>query len=62
MSVKVKDPVCGMEVDADKATLSSEHMGKSFYFCSENCKEAFEMNPMHYMTKEKKEKKSHGCC
>lgn len=61
MGTMVKDPVCGMEVDADKAAATSTHMGKSFSFCSDECKETFDKKPMQYMMTEKKEK-SGGCC
>jgi YHS domain-containing protein len=36
----VKDPVCGMEVDPDKAKeagLMLEDQGQTYYFCSEEC-------------------------
>lgn len=39
-----KDPVCGMEVDEKKA-LTTQHMGKDYYFCGPGCKKAFEQNP-----------------
>ncbi len=45
-----KDPVCGMEVDEKKAKFKAEHMGKTYYFCSEICKEKFEENPHKYMS------------
>jgi uncharacterized membrane protein YraQ (UPF0718 family)/YHS domain-containing protein len=35
-----KDPVCGMRVDRDKA-LTAEVGGRTVYFCSEHCREAF---------------------
>lgn len=60
MGITVKDPVCGMDVDVDKAAAVSTHMGKSFYFCSAGCKKAFDENPMKYMKEEKKKKG--GCC
>ncbi|MCB9756989.1 MAG: YHS domain-containing protein [Candidatus Omnitrophica bacterium] len=49
MAEKVKDPVCGMEIDKEKAKGSASHMGKSFYFCSDSCKQKFEKEPMKYM-------------
>jgi len=54
----VRDPVCGMEIDKDEAAATSEHMGKTFYFCAEACKEKFEEDPMKYMKMGKKR----GCC
>jgi len=35
------DPVCGMKVDRDKA-VTAEIGGKTYYFCSEHCRHAFE--------------------
>ena len=52
MDARVKDPVCGMEIEKGAAKGPVEHMGKAFYFCSEGCKEKFEKEPMKYMPKE----------
>ena len=41
LSRKVKDPVCGMMVDAVTA-LRSEIGGRTFYFCSSGCQRSFE--------------------
>ncbi|MDD5543078.1 MAG: YHS domain-containing protein [Acidobacteriia bacterium] len=35
-----KDPVCGMYVDVSTA-LREERSGKSFFFCSEECRRRF---------------------
>lgn len=35
-----KDPMCGMEVDP-KTALKAEHAGKTYFFCSEDCKTRF---------------------
>ena len=46
------DPVCGMTVDRGSAP-SLEHDGRTLYFCSGHCKDAFEREPERYMrTKE----------
>lgn len=42
----VTDPVCGMEVRDDK--IESTHLGRTFHFCSEHCKEAFNRDPGKY--------------
>ncbi|MFQ6058604.1 MAG: YHS domain-containing protein [Anaerolineae bacterium] len=44
-----KDPVCGMTVDEKKAAGTSEHMGKTYYFCSKGCKVAFDKDPEKYL-------------
>lgn len=47
-----KDPVCGMEVDEDKAPAKTEYQGQSYYFCAPGCKAAFEKAPKKYLKKE----------
>jgi len=47
------DPVCGMGVapkKAHKAGLESLYKGKTFYFCSDQCKQRFESNPESFLT------------
>jgi YHS domain-containing protein len=44
----VKDPVCGMNVDEKTAKFKSEYMGKTYYFCNESCKTAFDKNPKRF--------------
>ncbi|RBI59246.1 permease [halophilic archaeon] len=38
----VQDPVCGMEVNPEEADYSTEHDGRTYYFCSQSCKESFD--------------------
>lgn len=45
---KGKDPVCGMEVEASTAAASIIHEGKTFYFCSQECKKEFEKDKAKY--------------
>ena len=42
------DPVCGMTVHEDKAAGKSSHGGEKYYFCSQECKEKFDMQPQEY--------------
>lgn len=51
VSVMTKDPVCGMQIDEKKAAASTEHLGKTYYFCSESCKQEFNSDPHKYMHK-----------
>jgi YHS domain-containing protein len=44
-----KDPVCGMQVDRNKAQYHMTHKGKDYYFCSQECKKQFERNPERYI-------------
>jgi Cu(I)/Ag(I) efflux system membrane fusion protein len=46
----VKDPICGMDVDPNAPdAISTKHGGKTYYFCSQNCRKAFEANPAKYV-------------
>ena len=48
MAQTQRDPVCGMDVDAQDAAAKSQHRGQTYYFCSESCKNKFEQNPEQY--------------
>ncbi len=44
------DPVCGMPADTTgKEVLSTLHEGKVYYFCSDRCKEQFDLDPQRYL-------------
>ncbi len=49
-----KDPVCGMQVDEDKAAATVDFEGKTYHFCSGACKENFEESPHRYIEEVKK--------
>ena len=42
------DPVCGMEVDEQQATATSEYQGTTYYFCAPGCKRQFDRDPERY--------------
>jgi Cu+-exporting ATPase len=44
----VTDPVCGMRIDPDDAVATVEHEGRTYYFCSEACRDAFVADPASY--------------
>ena len=46
---KVKDPVCGMEIDTKSAAGKATYKGKTYYFCSVSEKEQFEKEPSKYV-------------
>jgi len=56
----VQDPVCKMIIEKEKAVVSVEYKGEIYYFCSEECKEAFLKNPEKYTVKPKRPESS-GC-
>jgi len=43
------DPVCGMSVDPARAKATTEHLGKTFYFCCSGCAEKFRADPAKYL-------------
>jgi Cu+-exporting ATPase len=43
------DPVCGMSVDPHKSTLSFEHAGTTYHFCSASCHERFQDDPDRFI-------------
>ncbi len=47
----VKDPVCGMDVDPTTAKNRSEYRGQTYFFCSRMCLQAFEDDPLRYLSK-----------
>ena len=52
-----KDPVCGMTVD-EKTAVHAERDGKTFYFCSDHCRQTF----LSTSPGGKSMNKSGGCC
>ena len=47
--MKVKDPVCGMEIDMATAAATAEYEGQTYYFCAPGCKAAFVKEPEKYL-------------
>lgn len=45
------DVVCGMKVEEGQAAGTSEYLGRTYYFCSEDCKHKFEQQPEFYIVK-----------
>lgn len=43
--MEIIDPVCNMTIDKDEAVATSMYNGKTYYFCSEHCREDFDRNP-----------------
>ncbi len=46
------DPVCGMSVDETEAADTSNFGGKTYYFCSADCKSVFDETPEQYADKQ----------
>jgi len=52
MDTSIKDPVCGMELEPDTAEYTVDYDGRTYYFCSADCLEAFEDSPEEYAADE----------
>src|SRR5579883_1328340 len=48
-AARVKDPVCGMMVDPQKAAGNVEHAGQTYHFCSTRCMERFTKEPEKFL-------------
>ncbi|HZQ50950.1 MAG TPA: heavy metal translocating P-type ATPase [Bryobacteraceae bacterium] len=49
------DPVCGMQVNPEKAAASSEYQGKTYFFCCAGCKKKFDAAPEQYLAPQPKQ-------
>jgi YHS domain-containing protein len=49
---KEADPVCGMTVDTATAK-TSVHDGRTYYFCSADCRDRFEASPSTFLNAQK---------
>jgi YHS domain-containing protein len=43
-----KDPVCGMQVDQNKAPATTSYQGQKYSFCGQDCKDKFDKEPQRY--------------
>lgn len=44
----VKDPVCGMAIDSEKAHASEVYKGTTYFLCSDQCHRQFLAAPERY--------------
>ena len=49
MPVTVYDVVCGMSTEKGNWTSQSEYDGKTYYFCCDGCKGAFQKSPDYHL-------------
>ncbi len=45
-----RDPVCGMNVEPEKAAATVEFGGKKYFFCAKGCAEKFRKEPKKYLS------------
>lgn len=46
--MKVTDPVCGMQIEQEKAAGKIDYEGVTYWFCCDGCRKAFEAEPAKY--------------
>lgn len=46
---KIKDPVCGMELERKDAEATHEYRDRRFFFCSEECRQKFAAEPGRFI-------------
>jgi Cu+-exporting ATPase len=52
------DPVCGSQVDEQKAAGESNYLGQRYFFCSEDCKRKFDQRPEDYVIRTGQQQRS----
>lgn len=43
-----KDPICGMQVERDNPGATTEHNGRTVYFCSDRCRTKYDREPAKF--------------
>ena len=49
MNIAARDPVCGMQVNPEKARFRYAHGGRTYAFCCNGCLSAFKADPERYL-------------
>jgi YHS domain-containing protein len=47
-----RDPVCGMELTPGHEEAEFQYEGKTYHFCSRECRDLFVKNPAQYVRAE----------
>jgi Cu+-exporting ATPase len=47
----VLDPVCKMLVDESESDIKEGYEGRTYFFCSDECRERFQTDPEEYAEK-----------
>jgi YHS domain-containing protein len=42
---RIFDPICGMRIDAEQASITLTYIGWSYAFCSDECRDQFARTP-----------------
>lgn len=58
--MKVTDPICGMQIDSERAAARHDYGGRTYFFCSAHCHRLFEENPERYGGQKRKPGETSG--
>ena len=58
---RYKDPVCGMIISREAATVECVFSGTVYYFCANACCEAFKANPQRFLHKRARRRNGSRC-
>jgi Cu+-exporting ATPase len=50
------DPVCGMTVNRGPSSLQASYQNRTYFFCTPDCKQSFEADPLKYLALTPKKK------
>ena len=54
------DPVCWMKVPSDMKDFKTTYLMRTYYFCSESCRKAFDADPEKYLDSLSSKRKGWG--
>jgi YHS domain-containing protein len=52
-----RDPVCGMEIETERASNSTRYGSVTYYFCSTDCYRKFQERPEYFAEIDRSEKR-----
>ena len=55
-----KDPVCGMTMSRGEDAERTDYQGRTYYFCSPECKARFDKDPLQYAVRRISEAEPRG--
>lgn len=47
--MKVIDPVCGVQIETEKAVAREDYGSRTVFFCSDQCRQRFRTSPKRYL-------------
>jgi YHS domain-containing protein len=54
---RLRDPVCGMQIESERASFATHYGPKAYYFCSKECYRRFQERPADFVELTRTEKR-----